>query len=119
LFPAFCVCLLVLAGFWGLTAYSEDLGNGGARDLDNNIGSLPLVIVYSQEPLDLAGSSIRPSRILGEDMSWSYRYTGARLLTYSNNRWFLVPEPSSAYYHSAVTILQDSDKIKVEIVHPK
>jgi hypothetical protein len=117
--PAFCAVLCLIAGFWALTAYAQDLGNGAARNLDQNIEHLPLVTVYSREPLDLAGSSVLASRVLDQDEKWSYRYSGARLLIYSNSRWFLIPEPPSEYYRSSVTVLRDTEKIRVEVAEPK
>lgn len=117
--PAFCMALFLLAGFWALSAYAEDLGNGAARDLDAHTDALPLVTVYSREPLDLAGGNVQPSRVLDQNDAWTYRYTGARLLIYSNGRWFLIVEPSSDYYRSSVTVLPDDGKVRVEVAAPK
>jgi hypothetical protein len=114
-----CVVLLLFAGFWALTAYAKDLGDGAARDLNNNLDALPVVTVYSREPIDLAGSSVQASRILDQDEKWSYRYTGAKLLLYSNDRWFLIPEPSSTVYRSSVTVLRDTEAVRVEMAAPQ
>jgi hypothetical protein len=56
---------------------------------------------------------------MDQDDQWSYRYTGARLLLYSNNRWFLIPEQSTESYRSSVTVLPDTDKVRVEVAAPK
>ncbi|HVH21513.1 MAG TPA: hypothetical protein VNA11_03560 [Pseudonocardia sp.] len=116
---ALCVAFALLAGFWALTAYAKELGDGAARDLDRNVNALPLVTVYSREPIDLAGSRVQPGRIMDQDDQWSYRYTGARLLLYSNNRWFLIPEQSTDSYRSSVTVLPDTEKVRVEVAAPK
>jgi hypothetical protein len=115
-----CVALLLITLFWALTSYAQDLGHGAARDTDNNIGRLPSVTIYSREPIDFAGGgNIKGSRIVEQDEKWTYRYTGARLLLYSNNRWFLIPKVSSDRYRSSVTALLDNEKVRVETSQPR
>lgn len=110
---------LALAGFWAATIYAQNLGVSAAEAIDRNPRSLALVTVYSRESLDLPGTNISSYRILDQDSRWNYRYIGARLLTYSNGRWFLIPEPASRTYRSSVTVLPDTDKIRVETVMPQ
>ena len=112
------VVALALAAFWAATVHAEDLGRGAAESVDRDPRRLSVVTVYSREPLDLPGANVSPVRIADENQQWSYRYTGARLLIYSNNRWFLMPEPSSSAYRSSVSILPDSDAIRVEVAVP-
>jgi hypothetical protein len=116
---AMCTALLMLASFWALTAYAKDLGDGAARDVDRNITALTAVTVYSKEPIDLAGGNIKGSRVRDQDEKWNYRYAGARLLIYSNDRWFIIPKSSSERYRSSVTVLLDNEKVRVETVVPK
>jgi hypothetical protein len=111
--------VLALAGFWATTTYAQDLGVGAARDIDRNPRSLPVVTVYSRAPIDLPGTNVVAYRILDQDQQWNYRYTGARLLTYSNSRWFLIPEPGSPTYRPSVTILPDTDTVRVETATPR
>ncbi len=113
------VVMLALAGFWATTVYAQTLGVGAAEAIDRNPRSLAVVTVYSRSPLDLAGTNVVASRLLDQDRQWNYRYTGARLLTYSNNRWFLIPEPGSSAYRSSVTVLPDTDAIRVETAVPR
>jgi len=108
------IVVLAVACFWAVTIYARDLGVGAAVAIDGDARSLPLVTVYSSEPLDLPGTNVIPTRVLGEDQRWNYRYTGAVLLTYSNERWFLIPEPASGDYRSSVVVLRDSESIRVE-----
>jgi len=113
------IVVLAVACFWAVTIYARDLGVGAAVAIDGDARSLPLVTVYSSEPLDLPGTNVIPTRVLGEDQRWNYRYTGAVLLTYSNERWFLIPEPASGDYRSSVVVLRDSESIRVETAVPR
>lgn len=113
------VVALALAGFWATTVYAQKLGVGAAEAIDRDPRSMPVVTVYSHEPLDIPGANVVAYRILDRDQRWNYRYTGARLLTYSNGRWFLIPQPRSAIYRSSVTVLPDTDTIRVETAVPR
>jgi len=113
------IVVLAVACFWAVTIYARDLGVGAAVAIDGDARSWPLVTVYSSEPLDLPGTNVIPTRVLGEDQRWNYRYTGAVLLTYSNERWFLIPEPASGDYRSSVVVLRDSESIRVETARLK
>jgi hypothetical protein len=112
------VVTLLLAAFWAATVYARDIGRGAAEAVDRDPRSLAVVTVYSREPIDFPGSNISAERTFKEDQQWNYRYTGARLLLYSNNRWFLIPEPRSAPYRSSVTVLRDTEAIRVEVAVP-
>jgi hypothetical protein len=116
---AVSIALLVLAAFWAATSYADSIGVKAAQSIDRSPGKMPLVTVYSQDLIDFNGSNILPSRRFGEDEEWHYRYTGLRLLTFSNNRWFLIPEPASDGYRSTVTVLPDTEKIRVETSVPQ
>jgi len=113
------VVVLALAFFWAATIYAKDLGEKAAVGIDGDARSLPVATVYSSEPLDLPGTNVTATRVLGEDQRWHYRYTGAVLLIYSNERWFLIPEPVSGEYRSSVVVLRDSESIRVETAVPR
>jgi len=110
--------VLALACFWAATIYARDLGVGAAMAIDRDARRLPVVTVYSSEPLDLPGTNVTATRVFGENQRWNYRYTGAVLLTYSNERWFLIPEPASEDYRSSVVVLRDSESFHVETAVP-
>jgi len=107
--------VFVISGFWATTIYAQDLGLEAARSIDASVGKLSLVSVFSAEPLDLPGRDVIASRIIVEDQEYRYRYSGLSLLTYSNDRWFLITGRLSNGYHSSVTILRDSEAIRVEV----
>lgn len=111
--------MLALASFWAMTIYARDLGNDAAEGLDRDPRNVPVVTVYSRDPLDLPGANVVASRVLEQNQQWNYRYVGARLLTYSNNRWFLIVQPGSETYRPSVTILPDTDAIRVETAVPR
>jgi hypothetical protein len=113
------VAVLALAGFWAATVYAQNLGVGAAKAIDRDLDILPAVTIYSREPIDLPGANVAAMRVLGPDQQWQYRYTGPRLLTYSNSRWFLIPEPSSPIYRSSVTVIQDDQSVRVEMAKAK
>ena len=116
---ALACLMLVLSALWALNVYARNLGEGAARDVERGASAVPIVTVYSDQPLDLSGSSIIANRLPAEEGKWHYRYAGALLLNYSNNRWFLVTEPPSADYRASVTVLQDNDTIHVESYVPR
>jgi hypothetical protein len=112
---ALSVAVLALSGFWAATVYAQTMGAEAARAIDQNTEKLPVVTIYSHEPIDLPGTNVAATRVLGPDRQWQYRYSGPRLLTYSNSRWFLIPESSSPNYRSSVTVIPDREGIRVEM----
>lgn len=111
--------VLVLAVFWASALYAQNLGRQMAEVVDSNPGSLlPLATVFSEKFLDLPGSHVTTTRIVTEGDGVHYRYTGLYLLTYSNDRWFLLTGRYSRQYRSSVITLHDSDQIRVEVARP-
>ena len=43
------------------------------------------------------------------------RYSGLRALAYANGRWFLLSNDYGGVLHPTVTVLTDSDKIRIEL----
>jgi hypothetical protein len=84
---------LLLALFWAATLYAQDLGRRAAADVDEGLIPLPVVVVYSDEYLDLPGRNVTASAAPVPAGGEVYRYSGLRLLTYANERWFLITEP--------------------------
>ena len=64
------------------------------------------------------GSLVVVSRVYSADGKWSYRYTGARLLSYGNERWFLIVTPRQRGYRSTVFTLRDTESVRVEATTP-
>jgi hypothetical protein len=114
----FGLVVLSLAGLWAANAYAQQIGTGGAAVIDHDPSGLAVVTILSKDPLDLPGTNITTARLPTQDGSWSYRYTGAELLAYANDRWILISSPPTAGYRSTVTILHDSDAIRVQSSTP-
>ena len=74
--------------------------------------------ILSTEPIDIPGSLVVASRVPNGEGKWSYRYTGARLLSYANGRWFLIVAPQQQDYRSSIFILKDVDSLRVETATP-
>jgi hypothetical protein len=112
------VTALLLALFWAATLYAQDLGRRAATDVDEGRAPLPVVGVYSDEYLDLPGRNITASAAPVPAGGEVYRYSGLRLLTYANERWFLITEPRSEQYRSRVVVLRDTEDVRIEVVAP-
>ena len=59
------------------------------------------------------------SRTEAPEGKWAYRYSGGQLLTYANDRWFLLVSPASPDYHSRVVILSNAEGMHVETAVPR
>lgn len=112
------ILFVALAGFWGATIYARDIGRSSAEAIDADPSSLPVVTVFSDKPLDMPGELVAATRTLVGENEWSYRYTGAGLLGYANDRWFLITNPATPDFRSSVVILHESDSIHVETSVP-
>jgi hypothetical protein len=113
------VAALVVAGFWASTSFAQSLGEQAAKAVDRDARGMAIVTIYSREELDLPGTHVTATRTQDHESQWRYRYTGARLLTYANSRWFLIPEPAAGSYRSTVTMIPDTDAIRVEMAAPR
>jgi hypothetical protein len=102
-----------MATFWAATLYAVTQGREAARADDRYPNRLALVTVFSDEFIDLAGSAVEVRRY--EQPEPHYRYLGLRLRAYANERWFLVTGHYDERHVSAVSVLRDSDFVRVEI----
>jgi hypothetical protein len=109
--------ILVLSLFWAATLYAQEIGQRAARGIDEDPSAvLSLVTVFSDTYLDMPGSQVKIDLFEFEGKS-HYRYTGLSLLTYSNDRWFLITGRygDQFQYRSSVVVLRDSSSIRVEV----
>jgi hypothetical protein len=112
------VAAMTVAVFWVASVYATDAGRELARYTDGTPARLPLVTLFTERYIDLPGSSVvvTPQRSPGGTPL--YRYTGLRLLTYSNDRWFLITGSYSGY-RSTVTVVRDDPDLRPEIAHQR
>jgi hypothetical protein len=106
--------VLALGLFWAGTLYAQDLGQQAARGVDADPSRLPLVTVFSVEYMDLPGSQVVSTQTEHRGKLY-YRYTGLSLITYSNNRWFLITGQYGGGYRRSVVILEDTHSVRVEV----
>jgi hypothetical protein len=105
---------VVLGSFWAATLYAQRLGQEAAKLVDDDPGRLPLVTVFTPEYNDIAGSFVQVKRI-GQDETSAWRYTGLRLLTYADGHWFLITGRYDSSHRSTVTVLRNTESVRLEI----
>jgi hypothetical protein len=115
----FGLIVIGLAVFSLANAYAQDIGRKGAAAIDQDPSGLAVVTIFSGTPLDLSGANVAASRTESPEGKWAYRYSGAQLLTYANDRWFLLVSPASPDYHSRVVILANVEGMHVETAVPR
>jgi hypothetical protein len=76
-----------------------------------------LAVVYSKNELGIAGREPPEAASTlgkGQQLSWPFKYGGYKVLTYSNERWFLICnrwEPNLP-----TVVLRDDESIRVELL---
>jgi len=115
---AFGLAIIALTSFWAAHSYAQKIGVSAARTTDADSSQLAVVTILSTEPIDMPGSLVAASRVPNGEGKWSYRYTGARLLSYANERWFLLVTPREHSYRSTVFTLKDAASLHVEATTP-
>lgn len=109
--------LTVFVGaFWATALHAQGIGTSLARGWASNAPGRPQVTVYSATDLGLAGNGITRE---AAGARTAYRYSGLRLLIYSNKKWFLLPDSRVNGHPAAVVILPDDGKVRVEIGAPR
>jgi hypothetical protein len=88
--------------FWSTAAYSQQIGEQLARSIDSNPANQPEVTIHSAEDLNLWPE---PGTV-AEQGKFPYTCRGFRLLTYANDRWFLLSgERTASGRHSSFTTI--------------
>jgi len=112
------VAATLVAVFWVTTAYATDAGSALAQQTDRSPARLPLVTLFTERYIDLPGSSVVPTVQHSPAGTPLYRYTGLRLLTYSNDRWFLIPGSHDGY-RPTVTVVRDDPSLRLEVARQR
>ena len=105
--------LTTAAAFWWVSIYAQTVGKETAESIAHS-SALPLAIVYSKNDLRILGHEPLEASALAEQPSWPFKYTGYKVLSYANDRWFLIPknwEPSSP-----TVILPDDGSVRIELL---
>jgi hypothetical protein len=108
--------------FWATTVYAHQVGSSLASFIAQNPKGLsqavPQVVLYSRFPLDPNDQTgVIESELPGPAGAMNYRYTGYRLLIYSNSRWFLIPSTWSDSGPNSTSVLIDDGSIRVTICY--
>jgi hypothetical protein len=110
-----CIAAIVgIAVFTSAANYATVEGTELAVAFEDQIGTLPQVVVYSAEPLHIDAPGVTPEQ-LGDGDAALTRYTGLRLLERTGGRHFLVSDGWTPEY-GVVVVLDDRDDVRLEFV---
>jgi hypothetical protein len=112
---------LTVGSFWVFSILAHNDGTALARQWEADIpGHTASTTVYSMDDLHFDQSwGVVTTKVAGDDRGYVYRYTGLRLLVYSNDRWFLIPHDWSPTNGAPTIVLRDTDRLRVETIpHP-
>lgn len=106
--------LVAVGCFWSCTLYAQQSGIAVAAAWEATPGSRPSAIVYARSDLDLHGPGVLTESFPASDQGFRYRYSGLRLLIFSNGRWFLIPAGWRHDNGAPTIVLAEGDGIRVE-----
>ncbi len=106
------VSVVGLLVFSGTSAVAKETGRIMAGELQDQLGSMPHTVVYSEKPLHVGLPGVGTEQV-GTADDPLYRYDGLRLLTLRGGRYFLLPEHWTVA-GSTVLVLSDDDSIRLE-----
>lgn len=109
--------MVVIASFWSCAIYAQNVGSRLAAGWAADLSRRPEVIIYSSQDLQLTGPGLAVLNVSSEkaEGGYRYRYSGMRLLVYSNQRWFLLPQGWRPDGTTPTLIIADNDRIRVEV----
>lgn len=113
---AYAMAILVSAvcALWAASIYAHNLGTQAAEKDVQNLSTRTEAVVYSIEPLALAGPGVTVQN-LPATYRYHYRYEGLRLLLMQSGTYYLLPVDWSPTY-DLTYILDQSDPIRIELL---
>lgn len=111
--------VVLVALFWMGDRYARGTGELAANLVAAHPEQRPTVTVFSERYLDLPGSRTQLRQYVGPDKKPHYRYTGALLLTYDEGTRFLLTGHYSPRHRMSVSLLRNTDDIRVEVANLK
>lgn len=105
--------LVGLSVFWGMKLYAEAVGRGRAEEIAAQLPRRAGVVLFSKDRLDLAGDGVEEATIGDASSRFHFRYSGLRLLLYTNRRFLLVPESWSPT-RGSVFLLTEDDSVRLQ-----
>jgi hypothetical protein len=103
--------VVATALFWATAAYSQQIGEQLAQFIDRYPSTQPEVTIHSAEDLNLW---TKPGTVAGQG-KFPHTYQGFRLLTYANERWFLLSGELTASGRHRLVVVRDDDSIRVDL----
>ncbi|MEV4005480.1 hypothetical protein [Actinomadura sp. NPDC049753] len=115
---AVAVVLGAVLVLWTVGVFAHLDGADSARTIEQRLGERPVVVLYSRTDLGLSAprTGLQMKRLRIEHGEYLYRYTGLRLLTYSNGRYVLLPE-HWGHARDPAFVLDERDGLRFEIRH--
>lgn len=109
--------LLFIAAFWSVDNWARIVGRSRAEGIINQqLSGLPGATLYSRNRLQLGGGVTETVLKDGQD-AYPFRYSGLRLLGYSNKKFFLLPKDWSRAADPGF-VLTDDDAVRVDFTAP-
>ena len=103
--------IVVASLFWASTLYADALGRGRGMDVEQQLGRLPSVTVFSTAPLGLDPPA--DPQPVDDGGRYVVRYDGLRLLLESGGSYFLLPEGWRSG-DAPMIVLRDEPDIRLE-----
>ncbi|WP_133794850.1 hypothetical protein [Actinokineospora alba] len=113
-FAVFAVLAVVASAFWSAAIVAERSGRELAEAFADGRVPRSEVLLYSRSRLALPAEEFTGLAGVESDKPYLYVYRDLRLLTFSGQRWFLIPKDWGS--GSATVILRDDDSIRLELV---
>ncbi|SHG55791.1 hypothetical protein [Streptoalloteichus hindustanus] len=107
--------VVALSLFWSASRYAEVYGQWQVDGLERGLASRPAVVVYARERLHLDAAIAQETRLDPENARYRYRYRGLRLVEYTGNKFFLIPEGWTRG-RGSVVVLPDDANTRMEFV---
>lgn len=113
--------VVVASLFWSFAISAQNSGDRLARGWGDAPSARPAITIVSREDLGVRGPGIDVERVPaatesphgGRTVPW-FRYTGLRLLIYSNQRWFLIPDQWGKHGDRRALVIRDSADLRIE-----
>jgi hypothetical protein len=111
---AMAIVVSAVCALWAASVYAHNLGTRAAEKDVQNLSTHTEAVVYSIEPLALAGPGVTVQS-LPATYRYHYRYEGLRLLFMQSGTYYLLPVDWSPAY-DLTYILDQSDPIRIELL---
>ena len=105
----------ILGGLWSIAIYAGQVGERFARDYAENLPGLPAVVVYSTERIALAGYGVAVKEIRQPGSKYHYRYSGVRLLSYTGDKYIVLPVGWQKG-RDGIFIILVNDTVRIDII---